>query len=94
MYLVRCGSRLINLEYLICAEEIGQATDGVSRTVKVTLVPGKHFELSGPDADLLREEIGKAMILLGFDRSGKRASRAERDPKARRPRKRDPNMTG
>jgi hypothetical protein len=57
MYLIQVGRRRLNLEYVIMDEE-GDGDDIPAGVVRVTMLRGRQFELSGSEADLYRRHIG------------------------------------
>lgn len=58
MHLIRVGRRVINVEYLICAEGI---SEGGHEILRVTLETGKEFDLMGHEAKRFDAELNELL---------------------------------
>jgi hypothetical protein len=61
MYVIRAGRRLLNLDYMIMAEEGEPGSPVPPGSVRVTMESGKEFDLVGPDADEFRRGASLAI---------------------------------
>lgn len=58
MHIIKTGRRWLNLQHMVMAEDISAPED----VVRVTMLYGKEFDLTGPDAAKMRSDLDEAAV--------------------------------